>query len=57
MNHEELAKKSEGGKKISFDAMQMWGKLNGQPVVPVQIASALQAVHKAVEGQQQKPQG
>ena len=54
--NEELAKKSEGGKKISFDAMQMWGKLNGQPVVPVQIASALQAVHKAVEGQQQKPQ-
>ncbi len=55
--NEELAKKSEGGKKISFDAMQMWGKLNGQPVVPAQIASALQAVHKAVEGQQEKGGG
>ena len=55
--NEELAKKSEGGKKISFDAMQMWGKLNGQPVVPTQIASALQAVHKAVEGQQEKSGG
>jgi hypothetical protein len=55
--NEDLAKKSEGGKKISFDAMQVWGKLNGQPVVPTQIASALQAVHKAVEGQQEKGGG
>lgn len=55
--NEELAKKSEGGQKISFDAMQMWGKLNGQPVVPTQIASALQAVHKAVEGQQERGGG
>ena len=52
--NETMAKASELGEKISFDAMQMWGKLNGQPVVPTQIASALQAVHKAVEGQQER---
>lgn len=50
---ENLAKEAEKtGKSIPFAGRQIWGKLNRMPVVPAQVTGAMQAVHKAVEGQQ-----